>query len=165
LGVEKVKIYETDKERILKLRKAGLSYRDIGKRFNCTASAVLKRVRKWKFKESQDKFKKKIAAKVAQVNQFILDLEKNEDSFRDTLRALFGIEDEEKKKKPIQVKREEVEIPAFWSGGDVTDECDKICKQQDEGGLLSRHKTKIYPSTKASRKAYLERQKYYKDSS
>jgi len=158
-----MKIFEEDKEKIKSFRKAGLSFKAIGKRFDCTASAVLRRYRKWGFEESQEAFQKKISAKVAQVNQFILDKERNEDSYKESLKVLFEIG--EKKKKPKQVKTEEVETPAFWGGGSVVEETDKICRTEGEDGLIRRRKTKIYRSTEASRKAYLERQKYYKGSS
>jgi len=38
-----MKIYETDKDRIVELRKTGLSYRDIGKRFDCSSKADKKK--------------------------------------------------------------------------------------------------------------------------
>ena len=165
MGVEKVKIYETDKERILKLRKSGLSFANIGRRYSCSASAVLRRFRKWTSEDKKELFEKRVAAKVAQVNRYVIGREANEENLRRYLKALFQIEDEEKKKKPIQVKKVEVEDSGSWSGGSIEDDLDGVLKLEGEGGLLGRQKKKIYKSTEAEKKAYLEREKYYKDSS
>jgi len=160
LGVEKVKIYETDKERILKLRKSGLSFANIGRRYSCSASAVFRHVKAW----TTETFKEQVRKKVAAINQFIADKEANEEGLREYIKALFEIEDKEKKQFKVKTVIEtEDNLP--WACGSIEDDLDGILKQQGEFGLIRGRKQKIYKATEASKKAYLERQKYYKDSS
>lgn len=54
-----MKIRESDKEKILKLRRKSLSYRKIGKRYGCSASTILRHVQEWTKKD----FRKQIARK------------------------------------------------------------------------------------------------------
>lgn len=162
MGVEKVKIYESDKERILKLRKSGLSFANIGRRYSCSASAVLRRFRKWTSEDKKELFEKRVAAKVAQVNRYVIGREANEENLRRYLKALFQIEDESKKQKPIQVEREE-DNSGTWAGGDIEDNLQGILKQQGEDGILRRKKKEFFKATKAEKEYMKKRAKYYED--
>lgn len=110
-----MKIYESDKERIIGLRKEGLSYRDIGRRFNCSATTILRRLQKWNVKDKQEVLQKQIRKKV----KMLMEYQARQETFRKALRALFNIPLSEKK-KVVSVK---IELEA-------------ICKQQGEEGLL-----------------------------
>ena len=124
-----MKIKENDKERILKLRKSGLSYRDIGRRFNCSASTILRRFQKWNVKDKQEALQKQIRKKV----KMLMEYEARQEAFRKALRALFNIPLPEKK-KPIQVKQPEDD--SSWAFGSIEADLNRILKQQGEDYLL-----------------------------
>jgi len=86
-----------------------------------------------------------------------MDRERNEDSFRGTLRILFDVPEYPSKKKPKVKTVIETDEDSSWACGDIEDDLQGILKLEGETGLL-KGREKEYKATEAEA-AYLRKRK------